>query len=531
MKKTGIMRHLLMRCLFIFLFIPIEKVVFMLNESGSINCNQERIGVTDGGNGGEAVCLIENNSAETNVFEDYINEQLLKSGKNYKLPAHPAPLLKVFTRTGIVLLGATWGIPWWSIALEAIQKIIPDGVAQQILMGLFAVGEVITVGADGAWIMLELGDDWMRIKTKEEEKLPQNKDSSFLKSLRNGSVLAVSSVFATASCISPVYAILKYAGGESKYTAIFTLVGNFGKGVYGYSKLINKFVVNPVETCIHRDEETKRLVRSKKKLIESIDIELAKKKRAPLSSFDSAECFFSHLSQNTATINRESRTLSVTKACVAYPGAALIAISSTIVGFYLVKEAFQKNIYNNPYVAVPIALLADLPSAVVNFISTKSVLEKIVASPSLIFSKNKGGLSFVDITRQTCCLLGSLAAPTAASYITYNTLNQASVPMPIVLIATVSIGSARIIFSNFTLNNIAERAILFSGDIIGKESCRANLRLKNVREALSRTRLRFFGDVPHFGQISLPNGNEVDAGNVGQDKACKEERHSRCCVM
>ncbi len=456
---------------------------------------------------------------------DYIRTEVLKSRRFSQFPKPFSPLSKFVIRFVLAILGTTWGIPWWSIAVEGIESIIPDGFFQNILTIIFATGEIVTVGADGLWIMLELGDDWLRIKSKEEMVLIGNKEKKYKRLLENGCILTVSSVLAITSCISPVYAIVKYSQGAKKYTAIFTLIGNFGKGIYGYSKLIKQFIIKPANQFAHyKDYEKRSLYEHKKELLEAIDYELSLRTLDQLDEFSTTDEILIHFENNLKQLRQQSRWLKYIGSVIAYPSASLVAVSSTTVGFYLIKEAFEKGIYDNVWVSTPIAILADIPSAVVNFISTKAVLEKIVNIVISVLFKKKMDYNKQDIFKQVSCLFLCLTSPAAAAYITYKTLNDKSVPKMLTCLATISIGSARILFSNFTLNYIASRLILRLGDVMRKESRSKHLRLTDFRRILPNTQLRFFQST----NSSTKEESVIELTTIIQPPTYKGQKKSDC---
>ena len=58
-------------------------------------------------------------------------------------------------KAALMILGALWGVPWIQPSYNAA-TIFPSEGAQEVIGNFFSAGIVITVGADGLWVMIEI---------------------------------------------------------------------------------------------------------------------------------------------------------------------------------------------------------------------------------------------------------------------------------------------------------------------------------------------------------------------------------------
>lgn len=269
-------------------------------------------------------------------------------------------------------LGALWGLPWMQVSAEAA-TVFSSPLSREIFSILFPIGIVVTVGADGLWILLNVAR-----KIANEARIVV---------LRSG----ITFICAALSCIPAVYAAFIYNHGLGKLLALITFVGNMGYGLYGYSSLFRTF----------QKEKSDYLSR--------------------------------HL----------------LKGMIQIVAGLFLAFSAGLVDLFLTKDFLLSTVMNNEVVAFLTAGFTALPALVINFIATKNLAGKVfdvIAQKSYLQT---------NITLPFVFFMLSLLAPTAAGYIVYHTLLNEQVHTTLIVFATLSIMSARVVFANFTLNNLA----------------------------------------------------------------------------
>jgi hypothetical protein len=166
------------------------------------------------------------------ALEEYVQKNVFEN-TNFRLSKFEKNL-----RRALAVLGASWGVPWRNAAAQA--AIIFSNVdARAAFETIFAGGIVITVGADGLWLMLEVGKMYGS-KSIEEKRITKNTESRLVRVTEK----LFPCLFAFISCIPPVYASTKYNSGAQQFLGIITFIDNYGYGLYGYSKLTRTYMEN-----------------------------------------------------------------------------------------------------------------------------------------------------------------------------------------------------------------------------------------------------------------------------------------------
>lgn len=380
-------------------------------------------------------------------LEQYLQAYVFDN--SHRIPKHQKGMLVL-----LALFGAAWGTPWINAAAGGA-IIFPES-AQKIFEKIFSAGIVITVGGDGLWIMLEHAKSALE-KSAEETALTTKKESTALKI----SKVAFPVIFSALSCISPVYASIKYNAGLDKFLGIITLIGNFGYGCYGYKKFIEhspEIILNALRFAhlVRNNPQQQALAETRGKLVGGT-LEFLRDPNSTTARLDADQLVQNLLLQAD---NAPVSTRYAQKALQLF-FATVISFSASMVGVYLSKEAL-KNIFHNAMGAYILAVIAEFPGFVVGMVSTYAILdrlfnviscEKNVDPKRIMFNQIYPMLSFII---PALIFLTALTAPSAGTYVTYETLEKEGVNPILKWIATSSIIAARVIFSNFTLNNLAE---------------------------------------------------------------------------
>jgi len=380
------------------------------------------------------------------VLEDYFRHYLLDNER------HTISRPELSLRLLAALFGAGWGTPWTQAASGAA-LIFPDNVSRKIFANIFAGGIVVTVGADGLWIMLEIGKS-LGAKTALEKKLTAKESGRCIKI----SKITFPALFALLSCIPSVYATVKYNTGAKKFLGIITLVGNYGNGFYGYHKLLEA-IFGKIDS---KRNGTQVLDARKARILANIDnvirgtLEVTDKEMLIRNIMD-----FSAVAENNVS---ECNILSARKSFQAIFTLA-IASSSSLVDIFLTKEFLAKNILKNGFFDYVTAIVSEVPSAVVTCISSYFALGRFFdflrcRSDDPITQLTKEMYPKTMFSASFLLLLLSLTAPTAAAYITYSTLGGENIDKGMQWSATAAMIAARLLFSNFTLNNLVKDAAL-----------------------------------------------------------------------
>jgi len=365
------------------------------------------------------------------ILEEYLALKVLSSASAQNIRQR---LLKWIA----IGFGISWGLPWiWSCL--AVGNIFPSAVST-CLGVLFAFGIVVTVGADGWWIMREahqyferksaIEKAWQTIQQGEPRTRYLKKSAAFL--------------FASCSCIAPVYASIRYTSGLAQYLSFITLVVYYGYGLVGYTQLIDK-----VSAFWQDRKSSPDLIHTRQKLSHALD-QLAE---YPNSRHTTASQWITYLEKFNAlsvqpVFPPEAAKLSPKQRYIQKIIIYLIPPLASLVSVFLIHDFLYAHIWSNAVFAIITAIIAELPGFVINTLATVKVsgymLEMLNAPSKNLFFKS------------TAPLLLSLLAPVAAVYITYTTLTAHQLSLYIVLPAMIAIGLARIVFSWFTLTHVIE---------------------------------------------------------------------------
>ena len=381
-------------------------------------------------------------------LEQYLQAYVLDN--SHRIPSYQKGMLAL-----LALFGAAWGTPWIKAAAGGA-IIFPESV-RKAFEKIFSVGIVITVGGDGLWIMLEHAKSALR-KSEEEKTLTVKEQSTALKI----SKVVFPVLFSALSCIAPVYASVEYNSGLSKFLGVITLIGNFGYGYYGYKKFIEcspEIILNALR-FVHlapNDPQQQALTEMSGKLVGGT-IEFLRDPNSIIARLNANVLVQNLLGQ----ADRAPVSTRYIQEALRLFFATLISFSASMVGVYLSKEAIHKEIWHNAAGAFILAVIAELPGFVVGMVSTYAILGRLfnvmscgksVDPKRIMFNQIYPALSFLI---PALIFVTALTAPSAGTYITYETLGKEGVNPMLKWIATSSIIAARVIFSNFTLNNLAE---------------------------------------------------------------------------
>ncbi len=128
----------------------------------------------------------------------------------------------------------------------------------------------------------------------------------------------------------------------------------------------------------------------------------------------------------------------------------------------------------------------------------------------------------------------SLTAPCAAAYITYTTLNNEDFGNIIPWLVMVSISIVRLIFSNFTLDNLLQRFLLAA---YKQEKCNQNeveyrqneVRLIGLKKIVAKADSSFFAQIPSEDRVSLVSEDESNVGITLQNHLRSQRCH--CTIL
>ena len=276
------------------------------------------------------------------------------------------------------LFGVCWGVPWIAPASRAATIFLKKDVIKAFSK-IFAVGTVITMGADGLWVMLETAE-FLITKTKSEKILFESDDTRILFFIK----MVMPVVLSVFSCIAPVYATIKYNDGSERYLSIITFVGNFGQGLYGYYQFLN-YVSQKYE--LYKNESNYIVgIQNKKTIIDKIDLNLSNLSK--LSDEDLHQALFQNR-QEMFAVDVGNSPLSISKHSTIIKSTfqiiptILISSASSAIGFYLAKEFFEATISNHPAVVYPCAILAEAPGMVVSIIPNYNFFGRLFDLSSL----------------------------------------------------------------------------------------------------------------------------------------------------
>lgn len=318
-----------------------------------------------------------------------------------------------------VSAGLLSGIPWISPSMDAAIIIPNPGALRETVAILFASGIVLTVGADGGYVMYDC--------------LPLEESKSISEAFfaRNDSKIktAIIGVFSILACTSPVYATITYNTGVNRLLSILTAVTSLGYGVYGYKRLVNKS-----SNFLHDHFALEKRVRKEKSINDSKLLKLLhdiQKNPEILINEDDVSMLVHRSLTNELSTRAQMSKAAVAKLVFQLLGDITIPAATALVTVLLAKEAMQ-TIWDNPGFYITMTILAELPSYVLSIVSTHNIFGQVFDGVMGIINRNPDisllnnlypNLMFgVNIAAS----LIALTAPSAAAYITYTTIGRFS---------------------------------------------------------------------------------------------------------
>lgn len=379
-------------------------------------------------------------------FEIYAETYILER-KNFKKSKLEITLSIIFA-----LFGAAWGISWMEASAKAA-IIFSEGLLREVFESLFKFGIVTTVGADGLWIMSTLSKNLGSKPSLGEKKTrPLSRFSR--------SVLSI--ILSLTSIIAPVYSAFKYNVGVGQLLAIIIFVVKFGYSLFGYS------------TLIHQASLFWKSRFSKEKNIDSTlktkvlkNLGGLKENPSLLSEFPTGRAFVQYILLTIPDFSAAEAVISSLKKRVKRFIQTFIALSIGIATFmvdaFIITEALEKIFSIQSTLAFPLAIIAAMPTLVVMTLSSYRTLGEWLDT---FFLKKKGDSVFEQYyptlhkyTRLITFLI-SLLAPTAAAYITYDTLTG-KIDGILVWAAMLFMIASRNLFAYFSLNQLFSRCVVF----------------------------------------------------------------------
>lgn len=440
--------------------------------------------------------------------------------QDYVVSGRTAPINKkeAAARAFIALLGSAWGIPWISAASSAA-VIFPSGLTRDIFEKIFSAGIVATVGFDGLWVMLQIGKD-LGSKLPSEKQITQKGSKT-----RQITTLTASGIFSLFSCISSVYASTQYNSGANQLLGIITLVVNYGYGFYGYQRFLNSNYNNVLMAVhrkfgIHQKEvlEYDAALANQQKFLRKIDRVIAG--LAGMDSlnndvFSSMDLATSGNDGNIAGNQSQNSSYLSAKNLFQLLPTILLSCSSSLVSILLTKAFLEDDIIDSAAFAYTAAILSEIPGFVIGIIGNLDVFGRIydlifrsaAQNPNLTTQE----YSWSKFILPTLVLLVSLTAPTAAAYISYNTLNSDDVNPGVQWTAVAAMIGARLTFSNFTLNAIARLGLetIYSKTHNTDDDLAQKGRLIEFRNTVATANVNFF-KLPPSNPTNANHNNEID---------------------
>ncbi len=392
------------------------------------------------------------NSEPINPLKYYVEHHCLA-----KKPIACTSNFKTSLQVLLLLVGAAYGIPWLEASSKAV-VFFPWSGWHEILSVLFKFGIILTVGADGMWIMLQA-----------TKKLFYKSEKSFSRKNRRGmeNILYVGLPLFLAFfvAIAPVYASIKYNAGLAQILSVITFLCLYGYGFYGYVVLMEKY------------KQPKKLLLAKKETLDSVSEDIKRRflnglshlKRNPeiLLSINTTYTFFQTvLSVESKKENHVYSGKKQVNKKILIGIALFIAISATIVGIFLVTEFIEKHLIQNHSIAFILSIIAETPFFIITFMSSYGALRQIFHRFLLSDREKSIFDQYYPKLSQAVKLpifLISLLAPTAATYITYTTLTNGNAQFYLIWVAIFSTIAARSLFAHYTLSLLVAELTLFLG--------------------------------------------------------------------
>jgi len=395
-----------------------------------------------------------------NILTNYLNDQLTVQPPTLTLGAG---LLKY----GLILIGLAWGIPWIWASMSAATLLFSAPWAG-IVGVIFAIGIVVTVGADGWWIM-QTACERLHRRSMAQVQLQRLQHTSAAGRYLN-TFLCV--LLATLACIAPVYASVKYTSGTQQLLALITLVGYYGYGLVGYGRLLDR--------CRQwwHSRHNPELARYQQQLVQRI----ANIQGSTVASWQ-PRSLSSWLLQGDTTGLPERRRHSI----IQLVGIALIPPAAALVDIFLISEFIHRSIWANPLFVFTAAIIAALPALAINVLATYHVLGGLTPRKARPTLSTAGKCTVILPT------IGALLAPSVAAYVTYTTLSAHHVPGIWVLFAVLAISAARMLFSWFTLHRLLEQ---LRTHFSASKAANLQMKVQSAAEAVARIH-------PHYLQSLL----------------------------
>ncbi len=144
-------------------------------------------------------------------------------------------------KTLTLIIAALWGIPWINAAIAGVVAI---GLDLMVFKIIAAIGIVVTVGADGFWLMSRALTLWSK---------PSAQNFQPTKAMQITIIL-----LALISCLPGTYAAFRFNHGIYQFSAIIIFIGSLGSGLYAYWQLMPRLTgANPVFALFHRTNRLK----------------------------------------------------------------------------------------------------------------------------------------------------------------------------------------------------------------------------------------------------------------------------------
>lgn len=408
-------------------------------------------------------------------LESYTERYLLKR-ESFRRSRLEMILIIVFC-----LLGAAWGVSWMDASAKAA-IIFPEGSLRTFSESLFKFGIVATVGADGLFIMLTLSNNLGSKPSLFESK---NRQPFSFKVL-------LSVILSFTSIIAPVYSAFKYNNGVSQLLVIIIFVVKFGYSLFGYSVLLDQITFLWKNFFSEIKEGDKKILSLKKRILQNL--ENLKENPTLLSEFSTGKAIVQYLVKTTPNFSTIEETVSFFKGhfkiILQASIAILIGMAAFAVDTFIITEVFEKTFLVSSAFTFPFAMVTAMPTLVVIILSSHRTLGEWI---DFFFNKEKKNCLFKEhysgfykFSRKINFLI-SLLAPTAAAYITYDTL-AGKIDDVLVWITVIFMIAARNIFAYFSLNQLFSKCVIFFGRR-GKNQKAKNLdQSVRVHELIERIR-------------------------------------------
>jgi hypothetical protein len=385
---------------------------------------------------------------------------------------------EITVRVLMAIFGLTWGVPWTKAASGAAE-IFKNYAVKLAFEKIFAAGIVVTVGADGLWLMLQAGKSFGSRSIQDQRLLPGSTPAyQYTK-------LGVSSVLSLLTCVPSVYASVTYNTGTAKYLSILTFLGNYGQGLFGYGLLFDRFANHRNK----RNHSTSALEESKSAVLKNLNGFI--RGESAFSSTNLVDQILMAPPGNPET-NSSKFQCSTAQTMAQLVFTLFILASVTAVDLFLTKKFLKADINDNPGFDYATAVFCEIPGFVTTAISVFATLGRLFDAMGCKPQDPEMKLASDMYPKMMICMhiftfLLALLAPSAAAYITYSTFGaEKHMSHGLQVSATVSMTLARLIFSNFTLSHLGKDAALAFYDLRHREDSNDPLLRRNSLIPLKR---------------------------------------------